>query len=89
METILEKLKRKFLLSSRDEILKTWNSGNDWDKVGPKASDYLNPLNIQLEFQPPKIDFGNVKINDNLGSNSYSNLFFVKKSDKCNQLLLG
>lgn len=75
METMLEKLKRKLSLLSREEISKTWNSGNEWDNRGPKAKDYLSHVYIQLEFETLKIDFGNVKINNTLGSNLYSNLF--------------
>lgn len=80
METMLEKLKRKISLQSREEILQTWNSGNEWDNQETKAKDYLCHVNISLEAEAPKIDFGNVKINDNLGSNLYSNLFFYINS---------
>ena len=88
MKTMLEKLKQKFALLSKEEILETWNSGNEWDNQGLKAKDYLNHVNIHWEFENPKRDFGNVKINDILGSNLYSNLFFYNKLYiKCNQPL--
>jgi|GEM_PF-1777958 len=76
METMLEKLKRKFALQSREEILETWNSGNEWDTQETKAKDYLSHINISLGVGAQKINLGNVKINNILGSNLYSNLFF-------------
>lgn len=77
METMLEKLKRKFALKSREEILQTWNSGKEWDIQETKAKDYLSHINIPLGEDPPKVNLGNVKINNILGSNLYSNLFFT------------
>lgn len=78
MDTMLEKLQQKFALLSKEEILQAWDSGNKWDNCGPKAQDYLSKINIHLKFETPKRYFEKLKINDNLGSNSYSNLFFYR-----------
>lgn len=81
METMLNRLKRRFAVLSSDQILQTWDSGNEWDNYGPKVQDYLGHVNIHCDFEIPKWDFGNLKINDTLGSNSYSNFFFITTFD--------
>lgn len=77
---MLERLKCKLALLSKEEILQTWNSGNKWDNSGPKAKDYLSIANVHFEFEAPKLDFGNLNINDNLGPNKYSDLFYYNTS---------
>lgn len=76
MATILEKLKKELGYLSSDQIKELWESGNFWDNCGPKIDEFLAHVNIDLDSDPPNIDYVNLEISDNLGSNFYSNLFF-------------
>lgn len=73
---MLERLKQKIASSSREEILRKWNSGNEWDNCGPKVQDFLNEISFHLEAESSEKHFENVEINNNLGSNIFSNLFY-------------
>lgn len=87
MTTMLERLKQKLASSSKEEILKKWNAGKHWDSCGPKVKEYFNgQSHIHLEYERVQIDLGNMKINNILGSNLYSNLFFNLKI-QCKQQL--
>ena len=76
MATILEKLKNEFGNLTRDQIKELWESGNFWDHCGPKIDEFLTHISIDLDSDPPNLDYANLEISDNLGSNFYSNLFF-------------
>ena len=76
MTTMLERLKRKIASSSKEEILRKWNSGNEWDSCGPKVRDFMNEISFHLEADSPEKHFENVEIYNNLGSKTFSNLFY-------------
>jgi hypothetical protein len=77
MSTMLESLKNFLASKSKEEIAEIWSSGNYLDNGGLKATDFLVRYGYQVKVKPETINFERLKINDNLGSNSYSDLFYL------------
>lgn len=76
MSNLLESLNRLFATKSQAEIAELWAEGDYLDSSGIKVTDFLKQHGYSFVFKEDKINFGNLPINDNLGSESYSNLFF-------------
>lgn len=88
MNNLVENLKAFFNSKSKEELKEIWRSGSHLDSVGLKVSDYLEQRGYHVKIVDDKINFEKVNINDNLGSDSYSNLFFYIQNLQWNQLLL-
>lgn len=76
MNTLVENLKAFFSSKNKEELKMIWQSGSHLDTVGLKVSDYLEERGFHVKIVDDKINFEKVNFNDNLGSDSYSNLFF-------------
>lgn len=50
-KTMLNKLKEVHATLSNQEILETWNSGNQYDNCGPKSLSFINEINIPTESE--------------------------------------
>jgi len=76
MNNLVENLKAFFASKSKEELKAIWRSGAHLNSVGLKVSDYLQQRGYHVKIVDDKINFEKVNFNDNLGSNSYSNLFY-------------
>jgi len=77
MNALVENLKAFFNSKSDEELKAVWQSSSYMDAVGMRVSDYLERKGYHVKIIDDKINFGKVKFNDNLGSDSYPNLFFI------------
>lgn len=77
MNKLLDNLNLFFESKSREELRASWRSGSHLDSGGMKITDYLLQKGYHVVIKDSKINFEEVNINVNLGSDTYSNLFFV------------
>jgi hypothetical protein len=77
MNSLVENLKSFFASKSKEELKAIWESGAHLDSIGMKVTDYLEKRGYHVKIVDDKINFEKVNFNDNLGSNSYSNLFLI------------
>ncbi|QQT47803.1 Uncharacterised protein [Sphingobacterium multivorum] len=77
MSRMLESLNNFLASKTKAEIMEIWSSGNYLDYGGLKVSDFLERNGYQVKVKSETINFETLKINDNLGSNSYSDLFYI------------
>lgn len=81
MKEMLDSLKNFLATKSREEVMEIWSSGNYLDKGGLKVTEFLSSKRCSITFTNEKNNFESFKINNNLGSNSYSNLFYLNHSN--------
>ena len=77
MSHLLESLDHLFATKSKAEIAELWAEGDYLDSSGIKVTDFFKQHGFSFVFKEDKINFGNIKINDRLGSELYSNLFYL------------
>lgn len=76
MNELVENLKAFFNSKSKEELKTIWQSGVHLDSVGLKVTDYLEQRGYHVRIVNNKLNFDKTNFNDNLGSNTYSNLFY-------------
>lgn len=77
MNKLLDNLNLFFESKSNEELRASWRAGSHLDSGGMKITDYLLQKGYHVVIKDKKINFEEFQINFNLGSNIYSNLFFV------------
>lgn len=89
MNELVKNLKAFFNSAKKEELKEIWQSGSHLDSVGLKVHDYLEQRNYHIKIVREDLNFEKTTFNKNVGSNSYSDLFFFYCNVLWKKQLLG